>query len=191
LAHDQPRRRSVFDRPESGDRGSEGSQVPAQSGLWPIASSTSRVAGGQSLPSSCRCSSCRASGPRDTTSPAMQPPASPVAEAEGFEPSRELPPYTLSRRVPSTARPSLRRAVYAAAAAPVPEFGRRHRLWRQGWDSNPWMPCDINGFRGRQPTLTLPRATQPSPIYAGQILSTESRRLALPNHAQRRAVEVR
>jgi hypothetical protein len=34
-----------------------------------------------------------------------------VAEAEGFEPSRELPPYTLSRRVPSTARPSLRRAV--------------------------------------------------------------------------------
>jgi hypothetical protein len=33
------------------------------------------------------------------------------AEAEGFEPSRELPPYTLSRRVPSTARPSLRRAV--------------------------------------------------------------------------------
>ena len=29
----------------------------------------------------------------------------------GFEPSRELPPYTLSRRVPSTARPSLRRAV--------------------------------------------------------------------------------
>jgi hypothetical protein len=31
-----------------------------------------------------------------------------VAEAEGFEPSRELPPYTLSRRVPSTARPSLR-----------------------------------------------------------------------------------
>src|ERR687893_2856345 len=20
---------------------------------------------------------------------------------------------------------------------------------RQGWDSNPWMPCDINGFRDR------------------------------------------
>ena len=39
-----------------------------------------------------------------------------VAEAEGFEPSRELPPYTLSRRVPSTARPSLRGAVYARGA---------------------------------------------------------------------------
>jgi hypothetical protein len=35
-----------------------------------------------------------------------------LAEAEGFEPSRRLPPYTLSRRVPSTARPSLRAAVY-------------------------------------------------------------------------------
>lgn len=31
-----------------------------------------------------------------------------LAEAEGFEPPRRLPPYTLSRRVPSTARPSLR-----------------------------------------------------------------------------------
>ena len=35
-----------------------------------------------------------------------------LAEAEGFEPSRRLPPYTLSRRVPSTARPSLRQGVY-------------------------------------------------------------------------------
>jgi hypothetical protein len=56
-----------------------------------------------------------------------------VAEAEGFEPSRELPPYTLSRRVPSTARPSLRRAVYAALqtgdqAACTPETRRPDQL---------------------------------------------------------------
>ncbi len=31
-----------------------------------------------------------------------------VAEREGFEPSRRLPAYTLSRRAPSTTRPSLR-----------------------------------------------------------------------------------
>ena len=35
--------------------------------------------------------------------------------AEGFEPSRELPPYTLSRRVPSAARAGLRAGVYGWA----------------------------------------------------------------------------
>lgn len=34
-----------------------------------------------------------------------------LAVAEGFEPSRELPPYTLSRRVPSAARAGHRRRV--------------------------------------------------------------------------------
>src|SRR2546428_6898979 len=31
-----------------------------------------------------------------------------TAEGAGFEPAMELPPYTLSRRAPSTARPPLR-----------------------------------------------------------------------------------
>jgi hypothetical protein len=31
-----------------------------------------------------------------------------LAEGAGFEPAMELPPYTLSRRAPSTARPPLR-----------------------------------------------------------------------------------
>src|SRR5690606_18481713 len=34
-----------------------------------------------------------------------------VAEREGFEPSRRFPAYTLSRRAPSTTRPSLRMRV--------------------------------------------------------------------------------
>src|SRR4029453_10405761 len=38
--------------------------------------------------------------------------SSSMAEAEGFEPSRELPPYTLSRRVPSTPPPSLPGGVF-------------------------------------------------------------------------------
>src|SRR5207302_4222076 len=33
-----------------------------------------------------------------------------MAEGVGFEPTMELPPYTLSRRAPSTARPPLRAA---------------------------------------------------------------------------------
>ena len=31
-----------------------------------------------------------------------------LAERSGFEPEKEFPPYTLSRRAPSTTRPSLR-----------------------------------------------------------------------------------
>lgn len=31
-----------------------------------------------------------------------------MAEDKGFEPSKELPPYTLSKRAPSTTRPILR-----------------------------------------------------------------------------------
>ena len=39
------------------------------------------------------------------------------AVAEGFEPSRELPPYTLSRRVPSAARAGHRGRVYRPSSA--------------------------------------------------------------------------
>jgi hypothetical protein len=35
-----------------------------------------------------------------------------LAVAEGFEPSRESPPYTLSRRAPSSARAGHRRRFY-------------------------------------------------------------------------------
>ncbi len=35
-----------------------------------------------------------------------------MAEREGFEPSIEFPLYTLSKRAPSTARPSLRRGLH-------------------------------------------------------------------------------
>jgi hypothetical protein len=28
-------------------------------------------------------------------------------------------------------------------------FGICTGRWRQGWDSNPWTPCDVNGFRDR------------------------------------------
>ena len=41
-----------------------------------------------------------------------------MAEGAGFEPAMELPPYTLSRRAPSTARPPLR-------THPVARGGRR------------------------------------------------------------------
>lgn len=34
----------------------------------------------------------------------------PMADREGFEPSRRLPAYTLSKRAPSTARPPVRKA---------------------------------------------------------------------------------
>ena len=36
-----------------------------------------------------------------------------LAEGAGFEPAMELPPYTLSRRAPSTARPPLRATLFA------------------------------------------------------------------------------
>src|SRR5690606_2006415 len=39
-----------------------------------------------------------------------------VAERKGFEPLRRLPAYTLSRRAPSTTRPSLRAGRQAAQA---------------------------------------------------------------------------
>src|SRR5688572_20996945 len=39
-------------------------------------------------------------------------------EGAGFEPAMELPPYTLSRRAPSTARPPLRAALISTGRAP-------------------------------------------------------------------------
>ena len=47
--------------------------------------------------------------------------ASYLAEGAGFEPAMELPPYTLSRRAPSTTRPPLR----AAAIYAKPRRSRR------------------------------------------------------------------
>jgi hypothetical protein len=38
-----------------------------------------------------------------------------LAEGAGFEPAMELPPYTLSRRAPSTTRPPLHDALISAA----------------------------------------------------------------------------
>jgi hypothetical protein len=49
---------------------------------------------------------CRCYADLCNISDAMQ--SEKVAEREGFEPSRRLPAYTLSRRAPSTTRPSLR-----------------------------------------------------------------------------------
>jgi len=36
--------------------------------------------------------------------------------------------------------------------------------WRQGWDSNPWKPCDFNGFRVRRPASAVVR---PGPGTSG------------------------
>ena len=44
-----------------------------------------------------------------------QPEIRDMAEGAGFEPAMELPPYTLSRRAPSTARPPLRNAPQAGS----------------------------------------------------------------------------
>ena len=63
-----------------------------------------------------------------------------MAEREGFEPSIEFPLYTLSKRAPSTTRPSLRRgcgaetSVYhAVQRVPDPEIP----LWSQiAWKNN-------------------------------------------------------
>src|SRR5665811_1188458 len=50
-----------------------------------------------------------------------------VAEREGFEPSIELPLYTLSKRAPSTTRPSLRRVVYKIESGrPTARFSVYH-----------------------------------------------------------------
>jgi hypothetical protein len=49
-------------------------------------------------------------------------------------------------------RPSGRNPVDADARSLAIRFaplGICAGRWRQGWDSNPWMPCDINGFRDR------------------------------------------
>lgn len=46
------------------------------------------------------------------------------AEREGFEPSRELPPYSISSAAPSAARPSLRRSIQH----PIRHSGRK--WWR-------------------------------------------------------------
>jgi hypothetical protein len=35
-----------------------------------------------------------------------------MAERKGFEPSRQLPAYTLSKRAPSTTRPPLRNLIF-------------------------------------------------------------------------------
>ena len=35
--------------------------------------------------------------------------------------------------------------------------------WRQGWDSNPWTRCHVNGFRGRRPPYAPIRWERPCP----------------------------
>ena len=59
--------------------------------------------------SACRCARASLATRSGSTSPERARPSRAVAE--GFEPSRELPPYTLSRRVPSAARAGHRRRV--------------------------------------------------------------------------------
>ena len=51
-----------------------------------------------------------------------------VAERKGFEPLRRFPAYTLSRRAPSTTRPSLRIALISGWNIPEGRLvGRRER----------------------------------------------------------------
>ena len=55
-----------------------------------------------------------------------------VAEREGFEPSRRFPAYTLSRRAPSTTRPSLRRRSQMPDPGPECKAARPQRLFSGG-----------------------------------------------------------
>ena len=68
-----------------------------------------------------------------------------VAEGAGFEPAMELPPYTLSRRAPSTTRPPLRA---------VPSYRR------DGWRrlANRLLPC--NAGLSAPPGPLLPNGGQ-------------------------------
>ena len=59
-----------------------------------------------------------------------------VAETKGFEPSRRFPVCTLSRGVPSTTRPRLRRLVYGAWATETRAFwSDQHRSEMTGFSS--------------------------------------------------------
>ena len=63
-----------------------------------------------------------------------------MAEGVGFEPTRRLRVYTLSRRAPSAARTSLHVHMNLALLYQL--------LWRRGWDSNPRGAHTPTRFRG-------------------------------------------
>ena len=71
-----------------------------------------------------------------------------LAEPKGFEPSRRFPVCTLSRGVPSTTRPRLRRPVYWAAARGTREIS---------------MPEPIQGKSPRDPVTCHWSFIQPRP----------------------------
>jgi hypothetical protein len=65
--------------------------------------------------------------------------------------------------------------------------------WRQGWDSNPWKPCDFNGFRDPRPLSAVIRfSPAPSALSCGDAassaLDSTPIRTRLP-HGGRKSVE--